>query len=207
MCAAPNGITLPGMQTSVIAPGLLLAAPPLGDPNFSQAVVLVASHNEEGSLGWVLNGREIAPLQGLLHDAGLIADGTQFPTTASYRGWVRVGGPVSPRSAWVVYRGGDELDHEGRVDLTGGWSGTGHRVVIDAIAKGHGPPEFRLMLGYAGWGQGQLEQEIGAGLWLPVKFEPQVVFGGSDDEMWQRSFEQLAGVSPLAFGGMRGGVA
>ena len=59
------------MESAVLAPGLLLAAPPLGDPNFSKSVVLLASHGLEGSLGWVVNGLEIAPVSQLLRDAGL----------------------------------------------------------------------------------------------------------------------------------------
>ena len=115
------------MESTVLAPGLLLAAPPLGDPNFSKSVVLLASHTSEGSLGWVVNGLEVAPVAQLLRDAGLTPDGTRLPETLSYAAKARVGGPVSPRSAWVLYRRGKAFEHDAQMVLTDEWAGTGDR--------------------------------------------------------------------------------
>jgi putative transcriptional regulator len=195
------------MQPTVLAPGLLLAAPPLGDPNFSRSVVLLATHTTEGSLGWVLNGNEIAPVARLLRDAGLVPDGVELPDTVAYENKARVGGPVSPRSAWVLYRRDASFDHAGQLVLTEEWAGTGDRSVVEAIARGRGPAEFRLLLGYAGWAPSQLDEEIRAGAWLPVAFDPGIVFDKDDGGMWERAYAQLVGVSPLAFTAMRPGSA
>ncbi|HEY3236301.1 MAG TPA: YqgE/AlgH family protein, partial [Polyangiaceae bacterium] len=83
---------------SVLAPGLLVAAPNLGDPNFSRSVVLLAAHGNEGALGWVINGRELMTISDLLVRAE-IADG-RLPVP----GIVRVGGPVLQEQVWLVYR-------------------------------------------------------------------------------------------------------
>jgi putative transcriptional regulator len=195
------------MQSTVLAPGLLLAAPPLGDPNFSRSVVLLASHSEEGSLGWVLNGLEIAPVTRLLREAGLTPEGMTLPGTGSYASKARVGGPVSPRSAWVLYRRGPAFDHEGQMILAQDWAGTGDRSIVEAIARGKGPSEFRMILGYAGWAPTQLDEEIRAGAWLPVGFEPRIVFDEDDGTMWERAYSELVGVSPFAFTAMRPGSA
>lgn len=195
------------MDPNVLAPGLLLAAPPLGDPNFNRSVVLLASHGGEGSLGWVLNGLAIAPVVQLLRDAGLTPDGTTLPSNESYAAKARVGGPVSPRSAWVLYRRSPKFDHAAQMVLDDEWAGTGDRTVVEAIARGEGPSRFRLILGYAGWAPTQLDEEIRAGAWLPARFEPSLLFGEDDEEMWERAYAQLVGVSPFAFTGLRPGSA
>jgi putative transcriptional regulator len=195
------------MQSTALAPGLLLAAPPLGDPNFSRSVVLLATHSPEGSLGWVLNGLEIAPVTRLLRVAGLTPEGINLPETASYASKARVGGPVSPRSAWLLYRREPEFDHDSQMDLGRDWAGTGDRSLVEAIARGEGPSEFRLILGYAGWAPSQLDEEIRAGAWMPVGFDPHVVFAKDESSMWERAYGELVGVSPFAFTSMKPGSA
>jgi putative transcriptional regulator len=195
------------MESNVLAPGILLAAPPLGDPNFSRSVVLLASHGLEGSLGWVINGLQVAPVVQLLRDAGLTPEGKRLPNTVSYAGHARIGGPVSPRSAWVLYRRSPSFDHDAQLVLTDEWAGTGDRTVVEAIARGEGPSEFRLILGYAGWAPTQLDEEIRAGAWLPANFDARIVFDEDDGEMWERAYAKLIGVSPFAFTGMRPGSA
>lgn len=199
------------MDANVLAPGLLLAAPPLGDPNFNRSVVLLASHGSEGSLGWVINGLAIAPVAQLLRDAGLTPEGLELPNTSSYEANARVGGPVSPRSAWVLYRRHEKFDHAAQMVLDGEWAGTGDRAVVEAIARGEGPSRFRLILGYAGWAPTQLDEEIRAGAWLPASFDANLVFDGQPEEevdgIWERAYAKLVGVSPFAFTAMRPGSA
>ncbi|HNS98632.1 MAG TPA: YqgE/AlgH family protein [Polyangiaceae bacterium] len=195
------------MQSTALAPGLLLAAPPLGDPNFSKTVVLLAMHSQEGSLGWVINGTKVAPVGSLLKKAGLVPEGIELPETPSYDRHARVGGPVSPLSVWALYRRDDRLDHPEQIVLDNEWAGTGNRTVVEAIARGEGPREFRLVLGYAGWAPQQLDEEIRAGAWLPVAFNAQIVFGQDDDALWERAYAKMVGISPLAFTAMRPGRA
>jgi putative transcriptional regulator len=191
------------MLSQALAPGLLLAAPPLGDPNFGRSVVLLAQHGEEGALGWVMNGAEVVSVAQLLRDAGLTPAELELPDTDSYRASARIGGPVSPRSAWLLYTREERFEHVGQIALSERWAATGARDLIEAIARGAGPNEFRLMLGYAGWAPNQLDNEIAAGAWLPASLDEELVFYGRKDELWQKSYEQLVGVSPLAFTGMK----
>src|SRR5688572_32766398 len=81
-----------------LAPGFLVAAPPLGDPNFDRSVVLLAAHGPDGAFGWVINGRELMTFGELLVRAEIAEIPPEVP------GSVRVGGPVSPEQVWVVYR-------------------------------------------------------------------------------------------------------
>jgi putative transcriptional regulator len=195
------------MATTTLAPGLLLAAPPLGDPNFNRSVVILGIHGDGGSLGWVVNGQEIAPVAQLLRDADLVSDSVRLPDDPSYALAARVGGPVSPRSAWVLYRRAKRFEHQGEIVLTEKWAATGDRTLVDAIARGEPPEAFRLLLGYAGWAPGQLDNEVRVGAWMPARIEEAVVFETDAAQMWQRAYESLVGVSPFAFTSMKPGSA
>ncbi|HQP35385.1 MAG TPA: YqgE/AlgH family protein, partial [Polyangiaceae bacterium] len=139
--------------------------------------------------------------------AGLTPQGMTLPDTHSYRGVARVGGPVSPRSAWLLYRRAPRFEHEGQMDLSDRWAATGARDLVEAISRGEGPQEFRLLLGYAGWAPGQLEAEISAGAWMPAALDESLVFGEDLDDLWQKAYQQLIGVSPFAFSGLKPGLA
>ena len=182
-----------------LAPGLLLAAPRLGDPNFERSVVLLGHHDEDGALGWVLNGSALAPLADVLRNAGLVPDGITLPESLSYREQVRIAGPVLPGSAWLLFRKGPSDPYAGIIDLGGDYAVTGAREAIEAVARGAGPDHFRLFLGYAGWGAGQLEGEIGQGAWLPADLDASLLFEADADALWDAAYQSSVGASALSF--------
>jgi putative transcriptional regulator len=183
-----------------LAPGMLIAAPPLGDPNFDRTVVLLALHGDEGALGFVVNREAPMRLGELLALAGY---GDAKITDCSP---VYLGGPVQPSSGWIVC-----LDPS----LGAGESGvipvgdrvrvTSSRTAFDALVHdvegralpggAHDPKRRMVMLGYSGWGPGQLEGEIAAGAWLPVPLDEGVLFDVALGEKWERAYE-LLGVMP-----------
>lgn len=188
------------MASSSLAPGLLLAAPRLGDPHFERSVVLLAHHDDSGALGWVVNGKPLASVAKLLRGAGLAPRGVDLPERGVLAEPARVGGPVMPGSAWLLFerRPGDEPqpgDHE----LGGGFAVTSARPAIDALARGEGPTRFRLILGYAGWGPEQLEGEIAAGAWLPADLDADKLLALPPDDLWAAAYHQLVGTTPIAF--------
>lgn len=185
-----------------LAPGFLIASPPLGDPNFDRTVVLLVQHGESGALGFVIN--RVAPL-------GLF----ELLTQAGYevgapRGGAPVlfGGPVQPTSGWIL--GADLGAHEGALDVTEGLQITPARTAFDAVAKAAKElprkdfeAQARLvLLGYSGWGPGQLEGEIAAGAWLPVPFDASILFGTPIEERWERAYA-LMGLTPAGLMTMR----
>ncbi|MCC6644945.1 MAG: YqgE/AlgH family protein [Polyangiaceae bacterium] len=185
---------------SVLAPGLLLAAPRLGDPNFVKSVVLLGHHDEEGALGWVLNGKALGPVSRLLTDADLVPPGTSLPESTSYAGIVRVGGPVMPGSAWILFERPDgHTPWDPEHDLRDGHAVTGAREAVEALARGTAPARFRLILGYAGWGAGQLEGEIREGAWLPTQVDPTLLFDTPPDALWDSAYQVSLGTTPMAF--------
>ena len=75
---------------------------------------------------------------------------------------------------------------------------TSFSSAIEAIARGEGPEDFHMYLGYAGWGPDQVEGEIGAGAWLPASFEP-TVLDVEADIMWEVAYQKAIGIIPMAF--------
>jgi putative transcriptional regulator len=193
--------------TGGLAPGFLLASPQLGDPNFERTVVLLGHHDVEGALGWVINGKPLVPVRQLLRDANLVPNGVTLPETEAFSTVVRVGGPVMPGSAWLVYwRDERAISYAGEHDLGGGVAVTGAREAVEAVARGEGPRQFRMFLGYAGWGPEQVEGEIRAGAWLPSSFDPSLIALGAE-EIWAVGYKQAVGTVPMAFTGSRRGQA
>lgn len=192
------------VTSSSLAPGFLIASPPLGDPNFDRTVVLLAIHGEGGALGFVVNRTAPLTLGELLSFAGY---GGEKSADLSP---VFVGGPVQPSSGWIL-----GLDLE--VSATAEVIPVGDRLQItssrdafDALARdvkgraaGEQVTKKRLvMLGYSGWAPGQLEGEIAAGAWLPVPLDEGILFDVAVEERWERAYA-LLGLTPAVGMSMR----
>lgn len=179
---------------SRLAPGLLLAAPPLGDPNFERSVVLLATHSADGAFGWVINGKELMSLSELLERAH-VCD-TAPP---NIDGIVRVGGPVGREQVWLLYPTSSRTDQDvEQVEVGFGLTATSSRKVLEALLTGQAPKPIMGLAGYASWGPLQLEGEIRAGSWLPTDIQAASLFDEHAEQMWVRAFERL-GTSAMAF--------
>jgi putative transcriptional regulator len=178
---------------SVLAPGLLVAAPPLEDPNFDRSVVLLASHGKNGAFGWVINGERVMSLSELATHAGLECEHPQ-PAHSIY-----VGGPVGREQVWLLYRTEERLHAvPDQFEVGVGITASPSQRVLEAILQGRAPKSLRGVMGFAGWEPSQLEREIGRGSWLPVSAEASLVFDVSLEDMWAQAYRR-AGTSPMAF--------
>lgn len=187
------------MDTS-LAPGFLVAAPPLSDPNFCRSLVLLLAHSDEGALGIVINEvRAVGSVGDLLAQLDL-------PGQEEHRGPIHVGGPVHTEMGWIVFRPLETEPCDGEIRLSDEIAVTPSREVLAAIGAGTGPARFELYVGCAGWGPGQLEQEVRSGAWLPVALDPAIVFDIPVEERWQAAFDR-AGVDPAGFMGTTRGQA
>ena len=137
------------MATDDLAPGLLLAAPSLRDPNFMHSVVLLGRAGDEGALGWVVNGRELMSVRELLTSSDLIPASRPIPDTPSFASAVRVGGPVAPAAGWLLYRRLSE-PLPGEIAVGADLGVTGELAAFSALLDGRGPKDFRMLLGCAG---------------------------------------------------------
>jgi putative transcriptional regulator len=180
-----------------LAPGMLIAAPPLGDPNFDRTVVLLAVHGDEGALGFVVN--RVAPMRlgELLALAGYGDAG--IDDTPVY-----LGGPVQPSSGWIVCLDPAlDADESGVIAVGERVRVTSSKTAFDTLVRDverrthdEADPKRRMvMLGYSGWGPGQLEGEIAAGAWLPVPLDEGVLFDVALRDKWEQAYA-LLGLTP-----------
>lgn len=188
-----------------LAPGMLIAAPPLGDPNFDRTVVLLALHSAEGALGFVINRVASTSLGELLTVAGY-GDAGLTDSTPVY-----IGGPVQPSSGWIVCLDPSLRPEEGGVIPVGDRVRvTSSRIAFDDLVQdiltrdpaAEDPRRRMVVLGYSGWGPGQLENEIAAGAWLPVPLDETVLFDVTLSQKWERAYA-LLGLSPAGMMNMR----
>lgn len=194
------------MSIHSIEPGLLLAAPRLGDPNFEGTVVLLGAHEDGGSIGWTINGDKLAEGAEIVRATGLVTAGTPLPAVFEHP--ALSGGPVSPESVWILYRRvhGAEL-LPGSLTVGEEIAVTSSLEALRTLIGGGGPSEVRLLIGYAGWGPGQLEREVSKGVWLPTAADADLLFDEATSTLWQRAYAETIGTIPAAFVGTTRGSA
>lgn len=179
---------------STLAPGLLVAAPPMGDPRFERSVVWLAAHDEEGAFGWIINGSELMTFPELLRRADM-PPAVGVPPA----GGVRRGGPVGSEQIWLLYPTAHRLDGvDDQLDVGAGVTASSSRKLLSCLVEGTAPDPMLGVAGYAGWGPSQLEEEIRSGSWLPTDASATLLFDVPADEAWFKAFERV-GTSPIAF--------
>jgi putative transcriptional regulator len=170
---------------SEIAPGFLIAVPQLGDPNFHRAVVLMLEHTDQGAMGIVVN--RPAPLK--LSD---VAQAQGLTTGIGYeRAHVFVGGPVEPERGFVLHDCGDVPE---AMPVSEGLFVSGSVDSLKLLFAGR-PEHFRLCLGYAGWGPGQLEREVREGAWLTASPDRRHVLDTPAAQVWEALLREM-GIDP-----------
>ena len=171
------------MNHQTIAPGLLLAMPQLLDPNFYRAVVLMIDHNDEGSLGVVVNRPVDTRVSSVMHQL-------QIGWNGDPEALVFCGGPVQQETGWLLHEPVGETEAEGTLRLTPGLAISTSAKMLGQLAEQ--PPErVRFMLGYAGWGAGQLEGELAQGSWLLSDVSAELIFATPHEEMWEAALRRL----------------
>lgn len=157
------------MQNANLTHHFLIAMPNMADPYFSKSLTYICEHNEQGALGVVVNRAIDLTLETLLEQVGITLDVPQLAATP-----VHFGGPVQTDRGFLLHRPlgqwASTLPVNDEVGLTTS------KDILEAIARGEGPEQFFLTLGYAGWAPGQLEHEISQNAWLTVPADMGLVF-------------------------------
>ncbi|WP_156678800.1 YqgE/AlgH family protein [Sphingomonas profundi] len=159
----------------------LLAMPGIGDPRFERAVIAMCAHDPNGALG--IGVGRLVPRLGL---HGLLAELQIAPGDAPDAP-VHVGGPVEPQRGFVLHSQdwiGDET-----LKVGGRWALTGTLDVLRAIAEGTGPARWIVALGYAGWGEGQLDMEMTRHGWFATPGDDAILFERPADRRWTAGFD------------------
>jgi putative transcriptional regulator len=175
--------------SALVPPLLLLAMPQVADPFFRKSVILLLAHEDEGSFGFIVNRRTELKVAEILTDLKL-------PWGGGVDELAQFGGPVQPQVGTVLYSGaGDELPPlEAATEVFPGIHLTQHIGELATLA-GRPPYRFRLFLGYAGWGHGQLVSEILRNDWLVAPVDPDLVFGDTTESVWEAAVSSV-GVDP-----------
>ncbi|BCU05411.1 YqgE/AlgH family protein [Allochromatium tepidum] len=165
---------------------LLIAMPGLQDPNFARTVTYICEHTEHGAMGIVIN----RPLEVTL---GALLDQLEIPALRPGVGSTPVyqGGPVQTDRGFVLHTAG--YSYDSTLNITPDISVTTSRDILEAIAGGEGPDQVLIALGYAGWGSGQLEQEMSANAWLNGPASNEIIFRMDPSARWMAA-AQLLGV-------------
>jgi len=163
---------------------LLIAMPQMQDPRFERTVIYLCAHTEDGAMGLVINkllDEVTFPdlLEQLNIDTGIDEDMIR----------VHFGGPVEAGRGFVLH----SVDYmqESTLVVTDQFGMTATIDILKAIAEGDGPRRSLLALGYAGWGPGQLEDEIQRNGWLCVQADEALIFGPSLNDRWQQAMAKL----------------
>jgi putative transcriptional regulator len=176
-----------------LAGQLLVAMPSMSDPRFERAVIYVCAHGEDGAMGLMIN----KPVEQITFPEMLEQLGIDN-SAVSDQIRVHFGGPVETGRGFVLHSSDYRQDSSMAVDSAIALTATVD--ILRDIAGGQGPRRSLLALGYAGWGPGQLDQEIQANGWLHVNPDEQLVFDTDLDEKWQRAIGKL-GFDPFSLTG------
>ncbi|MDF3415547.1 YqgE/AlgH family protein [Sulfitobacter sp. M57] len=176
---------------------LLISMPGMGDPRFAHSVIFLSSHDAEGAMGLIVN----KPAKGVsLSD--VLDQLSRDITPAKNQLGVHFGGPVETGRGFVLHS--DEYRSAlHTLQVEGGFGMTATLDVLEDIAQGTGPDKALLLLGYSGWGPGQLEAEIGQNGWLTADATSEIVFDLPDGEKWEAALGSL-GIDPLVLSATAG---
>ena len=179
-----------------LAPGFLIAAPTLNDPNFARTVVLMCVHNDEGALGLVVNRPAPLTLLEILAQLDLPCEGVRDKAAM-------VGGPVAVESGMLLYRcSAQDETREDEIEVAPELRLTPSSDLLEEIANGQGPEQHLMFLGHSGWGPGQLEEEISGGSWIPAGLDMDLIFSSPMEARWELALA-TEGISIMGLGAFR----
>jgi len=188
-----------------LAPGFLVAAPNLKDPNFSNTLILMAEHNQEGALGFVVNRALSVNLEDLLE--GVIDEEIEVNPRDPDMFPVLWGGPVQTRSVWVLFERQGEPLSDNEIAINDHLAIGASEGLLEAFVSGARSGHFHILLGYAGWGPHQLEEETASGAWLPLDIKDSLIFDEPIADRWEAALRALGLVPGGFIMGGAGGMA
>ena len=201
--------------STLLSHHFLIAMPGLEDPTFAKSVVYLCEHSERGAMGLIINKPGELSLKHLF-------DKVELPLKREdlLQANVLHGGPVQTERGFVLHEPMLETDSENSesiqaaptdsdteaaaksnsiyastLSVPGGLAMTTSKDVLEAMANGSGPKRVLITLGYASWGEGQLESEIGENSWLTVEADPAVIFDTPVEQRYEKALA-LLGLQP-----------
>jgi putative transcriptional regulator len=158
---------------------ILISEPFLNDPNFKRTIILLAEHTEEGSVGFVLNKPTEVKISQMIND---------FPEFDSL---VYYGGPVQLNTLQFIYRGENVID--GSIEIMPGLFWGGSFDILKTLIKSNSvsPADFRFFIGYSGWGEGQIDDELELNSWIVAEATIENIFSEEPDKLWREVLKKM----------------
>ncbi|CAB5079869.1 UPF0301 protein YqgE [Olavius algarvensis associated proteobacterium Delta 3] len=184
------------IQSESLKGHFLMAMPGLLDPNFFQTVTCISEHTADGALGLVINRVHQSLTADVIFNELKITAPIHAEKTPVF-----IGGPVHIGEVFVLH--GSPFHWEGCLQVTASLGMSNTIDILETIAMGVGPAAYLLMLGCAGWGEGQLEAEIKQNAWLTSPAIDEIIFQTPADQRWEAALQGL-GVDPGLLSGTAG---
>lgn len=168
-------------RKSELGPTLLLSMPQMQDPNFAQTVVLLCDYVPEGAFGLVLNRPTDLPASEMVRLEPPVVGGSELP--------LFIGGPVQPERGWILVSE-PPTEPDFRTIVEGLYLSTSPEL-LRRVLETRPAPRARIIAGYAGWGPGQLDEELAQSAWLMADLDLDLVFDVEASVMWQTAIRRL----------------
>lgn len=195
-------MTMYSEDATHLANQLLIAMPGMVDDTFAGSVVYVCEHHSRGAMGLVINRPTDIDLEHLFDKIDLKLEIAPLLHQPVY-----FGGPVQTERGFVLHQSLADVHYSSSLVVPGGLSMTTSKDVLEAVSHGQGPGKFMMTLGYAGWGAGQLEDEISQNGWLNVSTSldnlMQIIFETPNEYRYE-SVMSLLGIDPGHLSGEAG---
>lgn len=172
------------MSDNPLTDHFIIAMPGLMDENFNQAVTYICEHDENGTFGIIINRESEITLDEVMQQMKI-----PYHPDKSKDEAVFTGGPVQINRGFILHRPTGNWDSS--LIVNDSVALTTSRDILEAIAGNKGPDDTIIALGYAGWGPGQLEQEMAANTWLSCQAEEQIIFNTPVEDRWQAAADLI----------------
>ncbi len=174
----------PKTQPSWLTDQFLIAMPQMTDPNFFKTVTYLCEHNAEGAMGVTINRPLEMTVAHMLDQIDIPVLNPQL-----HKMQVLLGGPIQPERGFVLHSPASEWDSSAQVSKN--LSLTTSQDILIAIGEGQGPEQYLVCLGYAGWEENQLEQEIIGNAWLTGPSDYTILYDSPYDQRWSQAAEYI----------------
>lgn len=172
----------------------LIAMPGMADTNFARTVVYVCAHSDDGAMGFVINRPQHLSFSDVLLHLEMAGEDELIRMPGPTLDFpIRCGGPVESGRGFVLHS--DDYMSESSIPVSDDICLTATLDIVRAISHGRGPQRGLMMLGYAGWAAGQIENEIGANGWLTCPAQEDLIFDTNLDSKYDRALG-LMGINP-----------
>ena len=166
-----------------LAGQLLVASAEMKDPRFAESIIYLVKHSDQGAFGLIIN----KPITKGTFSEVLKGFGIQNQNVIGEID-VHYGGPVSRQQGFLLHS--DEITLDSSTKMTDGFAVTADVEIVQMLALGTGPRQALLIMGYSGWGPGQLEMEIKANSWFTISADKSLVFGKDPEKKWRRAMDK-----------------